>query len=63
MFGKCYKRLNMNKKASDSSVIGGNLFDRVFFLNCPNYGVQFSERSPLLFGEEDFVAGLFAGIG
>ena len=23
------------------SLIGGNLFGRVFFLDCPNYGVQF----------------------
>lgn len=31
-----------HKETSDESVIGGNLFGRVFFLDCPNYGVQFS---------------------
>ena len=39
------KRMPAIKKTSDESVIGGNLFGRVLFLDCPNYGVQFN-RSP-----------------
>ena len=38
------KRMPAIKKTSDESVIGGNLFGRVFFLDCPNYGVQFNWR-------------------
>ena len=33
-----------HKKTSDESVIGGNLFGRVLFLDCPNYGVQFNTK-------------------
>lgn len=41
------KRMPAIKKTSDESVIGGNLFGRVFFLDCPNYGVQFNTWHPV----------------
>ena len=44
------KRMPAIKKTSDESVIGGNLFGRVFFLDCPNYGVQFTRISRFFAG-------------
>ena len=38
-----------HKETSDESVIGGNLFGGVFFLDCPNYGVQFMMHHTLFF--------------
>ena len=51
------KRIPAIKKTSDESVIGGNLFGRVFFLDCPNYGVQFRIGLIFLFpfAEEGFL--------
>ena len=46
------KRMPAIKKTSDESVIGGNLFGRVFFLDCPNYGVQFIQSPVIRFGKE-----------
>lgn len=43
------KRMPAIKKTSDESVIGGNLFGRVFFLDCPNYGVQFTWHPVFLY--------------